>query len=76
MHKRDKAKEIMPPKISVSRVGAVVTATDGKLARAHQYKHLRAAILVTERISKDRSFAESWLREGQKDPVQLELFKP
>ena len=52
--------------ISVTRSGAVLTVTDGKTSRTLEYKHIRAAALVADRITTDKVFARQWLQEGLK----------
>jgi hypothetical protein len=63
-------------KVTVTRTGAVLTATDGKTSRTVEYKHTRAAALVAERLTVDKSFAAQWLRDGAKpQPTQTEMFE-
>ena len=60
--------------ITVSRSGAVLTVTDGKTSRTVEYKHIRAAALVADRITTDKVFARQWLQEERKPaphPVTL-----
>ena len=52
--------------ISVSRTGAVLTVSDGKTSRTVEYKHIRAAALVADRIVTDKVFARQWLMEERK----------
>ena len=56
----------VPFKITVTRAGSTVTATDGKQSRSWEYKHLRAAALVAERLKTDKAFALAWLKEPSK----------
>ena len=52
--------------ITVSRSAAVLTVSDGKTSRTVEYKHIRAAALVADRISSDKVFARQWLQEERK----------
>lgn len=56
--------------ITVSRSGAVLTVTDGKTSRTIEYKHIRAAALVADRIATDKVFARQWLQEDRKPTPQ------
>ena len=56
--------------ITVSRSGAVLTVTDGKFSRTIEYKHIRAAALVADRIVTDKVFARQWLQEDRKQTPQ------
>ncbi len=56
--------------ITVSRSGAVLTVTDGKTSRTIEYKHIRAAALVADRITTDKVFARQWLQEERKPTPQ------
>ncbi|MEI6557072.1 MAG: hypothetical protein WCO00_01595 [Rhodospirillaceae bacterium] len=52
--------------ITVHRSGAVLTVSDGKTSRTVEYKHIRAAALVADRITTDKVFARQWLQEERK----------
>ncbi len=60
--------------ITVSRSGAVLTVSDGKTSRTVEYKHIRAAALVADRITTDKVFARQWLQEeGRPAPTSPSL---
>ena len=61
--------------ITVSRSGAVLTVTDGKTSRTVEYKHIRAAALVADRITTDKVFARQWLKEERRTTPQPSALK-
>ena len=61
--------------ITVSRSGAVLTVSDGKTSRTVEYKHIRAAALVADRITTDKVFARQWLTEECKPSPQTTALK-
>jgi hypothetical protein len=58
-------------KLTITRTGSAITATDGTRERCAVCAGPHAADILEERLKKDRTFAAKWLKSTS--PVQLHL---